>query len=228
MSPSVNVMRGVILIKNTPYLIQVPVTRSRIETAGEKSWLSFPNKVFSEEDVLAWVINPPRWESYWDKDKKKVQASLQEIATLLRKISIRKVGANISDSTVRNLLAGVVIHLNSSSTLIFRDDDEGGFARAQWELQMACESAYKGLLQQKNGSFTETHDLFTIHDQSALPEASVKRQWIKELPRWNEAANLRYGLGSHPSMAMIFRWYKLALKIMDLCNWNLKAFSVSH
>lgn len=211
---SVNGMRGVILIKNTPYIIQVPVTKSRIETVGEKSWLSFPNHILPEEDALNWIINPPRWESYPVKDQKKIQSSLQEIATLLRRISNRKIGANIGDLTARNLLAGVVIHLRSASTLIFRDDDEGGFARAQWELQMACESAYKALLQQKSGNFQQTHDLFTIHDQSGVLEESVRRQWLKDLPRWNEAANLRYGLGSHPTAAEIFRWYRLTLKIV--------------
>jgi hypothetical protein len=158
---------------------------------------------------------------------KKIHSSLREVSTLLRRISSRKIGAEISDNTVRNLLAGVVIHLNSASTLIFRDDDEGGFARAQWELQMACESAYKGLLQQKNGIFQETHDLFTIHDQSQIQEESVRRQWIKDLPRWNEAANLRYGLGSHPSTVLIFRWYKLALKIIAGVFDNLDGIDLS-
>jgi len=225
--PSRTSMRGVILIKNTPYLIMVPATRSKVEAFGEKSWLSFPDQVFPEEDVFSWVINPPRWESYSDQDKKKIHSSLKEVATLLRRISSNKIGTKIEDNTVRNLLAGVVIHLSSASTLIFRDDDEGGFARAQWELQMACESAYKGLLQQKNGSFQETHDLFTIHDQSEILEKSVRRQWIKELPRWNEAANLRYGLGSHPSTLLIFRWYKLTLKIVAGVFDNLDGIDLS-
>lgn len=224
---STTTMRGVILIKNTPYLILVPVTRSKPEAIGETSWLSFPNQVLPEEDVYSWVLNPPRWESYQTQDQKKIHSSLREVSTLLRRISSKKIGAKISDNTVRNLLAGVVIHLNSASTLIFRDDDEGGFARAQWELQMACESAYKGLLQQKNGTFQETHDLFTIHDQSQIQEKSVRRQWIKELPRWNEAANLRYGLGSHPSTVLIFRWYKLTLKIIAGVFDNLDGIDLS-
>lgn len=225
---SLSVMQGVILIKNTPYLIQVPVTKSRIEVVGEQSWLSFPNQVCSEEDVFGWVDGAPRWDSYQDRDRQEIEIHIREISTLIRRIMNKKIGAFISDSTIRNLLAGVIVHLGSACTLIFKSDEEGGFARAQWELQMACESAYKALLQQKIGSFPQTHDLFILHDKSGITEEYIDREWIKVLPRWNEAANLRYGLGSHPSTAMIFQWYKLALMIIAGVTENISGTDLSN
>lgn len=226
-TPTINVMRGVTLIASTPFEFHVPVTASEVEVEFETAWLSFPPTVLPGEDIYSWIINPPSWDSYSEDEKTRTTSTMQEIASLLRRISCHKTGAKISDPLVRNLLAGVRVHLHSAAYLISKEDEEGGFARAQWELQMACESAYKGYLQQKNGVFPETHDLFTIHDLSQLPESSVKRQWLKDIPRWNEAVNLRYGIGDHPTVTGIFFWYKQTLRIISGIFENLEGINLT-
>lgn len=213
-APTINVMRGVTLIASTPYELHVPVTASQVEVEFESAWLSFPPALVPGEDVCRWVVNPPMWDTYSEEENDRNTRTMSEVANLLRRISCYKTGATINDPLVRNLLAGVRVHLHSAAYLISREDEEGGYARAQWELQMACESAYKGFLQQKNGQFPEIHDLFAIHDLSKLSEQSVKRQWLKDIPRWNKAANLRYGIGDHPTVNGIFFWYKQTLRII--------------
>lgn len=213
-APTINVMRGVTLIANTPYELHVPVTASQVKVEFESAWLSFPPAVLPNEDVYKWVVNPPTWDTYSEEENDRTTSTMHDVAKLLRRISCYKTGAKISDPLVRNLLAGVRVHLHSAAYLISREDEEGGYARAQWELQMACESAYKGFLQQKNGQFPATHDLFTIHDRSELSEQYVKRQWLRDIPRWNEAVNLRYGIGDHPTVNGIFFWYVQTLRII--------------
>lgn len=227
MTTSEKGMRGIITIANTLFEIRVPITTSQVEVVGQTAWLSFPDKLLPDENVHKWIVNPPNWSTYSDELRRESDEGMSEIAILLRRISCRMTGADVSDPKARNVLAGVKVHLHSAVALICREGEEGSYARAQWELQMACESAYKGLLQQKTGTFPEKHDLFLIHDLANLPEKSVKRQWLIDLPRWNEAANLRYGIGDHPTTVGIFFWYKLTLKIIAGVFENLNGINLS-
>ena len=220
-------MVGVTLVASTPFEFRAPITASRIEVEGETSWLSFPSALLPDDNVRDWIVRPPNWDSFSLSTIKKSDKDLKEVATLLRRISSRLIGASLKDDKVRNILAGVKIHLRSAAILIANEGQEGSYARAQWELQMACESAYKGLLQQKTGSFPEIHDIFVLNDHANLPEKSVKHQWIKNLPRWGEAAELRYGLGEHPTIVGIFFWYKQTLKIIAGVFENLDGLNLS-
>jgi hypothetical protein len=226
-SHSISQWRASTLIAATPFVLYVPVTRSQVEVAGESAWLSFPDRVHPDENVLEWIQAAPDWASYSQETRSKGAADAATVAGLIRRITCRLTGTDVSDRTARNLLAGIAIHLQSASDLIMREGAEGGFARAQWELQMACESAYKGLLQQKNGSFSETHDLFTLHDVSRISEESVNRAWLRDLPRWNESANLRYGIGDHPTVVGIHHWYLVTMKIIAGVAENLRGVNLS-
>lgn len=219
---SKQVMCGTVLVVSTAFEIEVPITKSKVETAGQTAWLSFPSGVQADEDVLAWMVDPPDWSTYDEIARVESIDTARQTASLIRRIASRLTCANLTDELTRSLLAGVRVHLHSASSLILREGDEGGFARAQWELQMACESAYKGLLQQQTGAFPRTHDLFTLHDQSDISEASVRRDWLVSLPRWSEAADLRYGIGDHPTMVGICYWYLLVMKIVAGVLDNLK------
>lgn len=207
-------MRGVTLVSATPFELHVPITASRVEVEGETAWLSFPSTVRPDDDVLSWVVSAPAWDTYSADVRQRTVELASRIATLLRRVSCRLTGALANDEATRNLLPGVRLHLHSAASLIAMEDEEGSFARAQWELQMAIESAYKALLQQRTGDFSETHDLFVLNDRAQVPEASVQRKWLRELPRWHDAANLRYGLGDHPTVVGIMAWYETALKII--------------
>lgn len=93
---------------------------------------------------------------------------------------------------------------------------------------MACESAYKGYLQQKTKHFPETHDLFRLNELASLPSAIAEHRRIKTLPRWWEAADLRYGLGDHPTIVGIFYWYQQSLKIIAGIFENLDGINLTN
>lgn len=220
-------MIGVTLIAGTPFEIRVPITASQIEFEGKSSWLSFPATLLPDDQVRDWIHTPPKWETFADEIVRQADKDMRDVATLLRRISCRMVGASLNDAIVRNILAGVRIHLRSAAILISNEGQEGSFARAQWELQMACESAYKGYLQQKEQGFPETHDLFRLNEITNLPNATRWHELIKTLPRWCEAANLRYGLGDHPTIFGIFYWYKQSLKIIAGVFENLDGINLT-
>lgn len=178
--------------------------------------------------MTKWLIDPPNLESYNEKARLGAIESATEIASKLRAIWCHLTGARLSDEIAKGLLAGVIVHLESASMLILGRGKEGSFARAQWELQMACESAYKGLLQQRAGNFTESHDLFYLHDCCLPYSDSVPRNLLRKIPRWQEAANLRYGQGGQPTIFGIFSWYKVALTVIAEVLRNLEGLKLAN
>lgn len=218
---------GVVLVASTPFEINVPITESQIEVEGETAWLSFPAEVFPNDDVESWVVCPPNWNVYPDEIIEIFEADIKRVSTLLRRISCRLLGLSTEEKTVIRMLAGVKIHLRSAASLIMNEGQEGSFARAQWELQMACESAFKSYLQQKTASFPETHDLFRLNELAKLPNQTAMHDWIKLLPRWCDSANLRYGLGDHPTITGIFAWYHCSLKIIAGVVENLEGINLT-
>lgn len=227
-SSSTRHFQGVTLIASTPFELQVPTVVTYPGVPGNSAWLTWPDTVLNDEDVTKWLIDPPDLLSYSEKSRLAAIESATEIASKLRAIWCRLTGAALSDDIARGLLAGVIIHLESAGMLILNGKKEGSFARAQWELQMACESAYKGLTQQRTGSFTESHDLFTLHDRCLPYSDTVPRELLRKIPRWQEAANLRYGQGDQPTIFGIFSWYKVALTVIAEILRNLEGLQLAN
>lgn len=227
-SNSTRHVRGVTLIASTPFELQVPTTISYPGVPGETARLTWPDALLPEEDVTKWILNTPDLSSYNEESRLEAVSIATEIASKLRAISCRLTGAKLSDETAKGLLAGVIIHLETAAELILREGKEGSFGRAQWELQMACESAYKGLAQQRTGNFTESHDLFTLHDRCLPHSYTVQRELLRKIPRWQEAANLRYGQGDQPTIFGIFSWYKVALTVIAEILQNLEGLQLAN
>lgn len=208
--------RSVVLIAGTPFGLRVPVTRSKPEVEGETAVLFWPGSVSKEENPLDWVVDPPNFGSYSSEALAKARKDSTRAANRIRAISCRFIGAELTDEATRAVLAGVKIHLQSAASLILREDEDGRLPRAQWELQMACESAYKGVLQQRKGGFPPHHDLFVLNREAKPFVGRVADEWLRELPRWTEAAELRYGLGDFtPTITGIVAWYDTTLKIVS-------------
>ncbi len=76
---------------------------------------------------------------------------------------------------------------------------------------MAVELALKAVMQQRSGSFTETHDLFILYDR--VPDGlAFTRATLKKLPDWQLMIELRYGGGSEVYPGYGFIAYRAALK----------------
>ena len=128
----------------------------------ESAWLSFPCNVLQDEVPLKWVVRPPNYKTYSQKDIDTFHKVIKVRAQRIRAITGRIICADVTNPDTLAILEGVQLHLQSVTALILRDHEKGRFARAQWELQMACESAFKGVLLQHTGKFPEHHDLFVL------------------------------------------------------------------
>jgi HEPN domain-containing protein len=144
-----------------------------------------------------------------------VTTACREVASLLRSIMVKLMGIQPSDSIVRGFLNGVRLHVEVAAEHIVRERKEGVTPRAYWEIQMACECAYKALLQQKGGAFIETHDLFRLHDEAAPYQLTIKRDMLKKFPRWKEMIELRYGQTIDTTITAFYETYRTMLQVVE-------------
>lgn len=209
-----SIFRGITLYACTPFEMEIPRTTVRQGKPGETIWLGFPASVGEAEDAEKWVVALPNTDTYSPEALTLARTETHFVANTLRFISSRLTGAAFTDDSARSLIAGVQIHLEAATGLILSEGNEGSYSRAQWELQMAVESSFKGLLQQRKGTFPHKHCLSLLFDMTRSYCPSIDRNLIATLPNWREAASLRYGLGDAPTSYGIFESYKVALALI--------------
>jgi hypothetical protein len=207
--------RAVMQFARTFFEMNVPQCVISPGVPGKTIWLSFPAEVLSDEDVFNWIRDLPNVDTYSQVALTEACEDAAKVANAIRSISSRLIGTKSVDEISERLLAGIQIHLQGAADRILSQGDRGGYSRAQWELQMALESAFKGLMQQRTGQFTKTHNLFLLFDQTAQFRPAMSRTILQALPNWEQAVDLRYGLGDEPTAHGIFGWYKTTLEIIS-------------
>jgi hypothetical protein len=202
-----------ILIRDTPYLLSVPMTTTEPGTPGESFWLCFHDAVQSGEDVLSWVQHGPVFASLEAKDMKAARRMAAEMATKLRAIHIAFMGMDGSDPKVVELRDAILPNLERAARHLVKADAEN-VRLAHWDMQMGCELSLKCLTQQRTGTFKETHDLFYLYDQMPEPLPPFARTELSKLPNWEKMAELRYGGGPPVPVRHAFRSYRATLTIV--------------
>jgi|SRR4051812_18728528 len=206
---------GFMLIWKTPFALKVPITVVKPDEPGKTVWVSFPDAVEEAENSTDWLVDPPNLGAMSASDLAKTTAECKRISSSLRSIMSKLVGIPSGNPIVRGFLNGARLHVEVAAEHVTRDRHEGVTPRAYWELQMACECAYKALLQQKRSSFIETHDLFRLHDEAQSCGVVLNRDVLKKLPRWKEMVELRYGQTLDPSIAGFYESYCAMLQVVE-------------
>lgn len=213
--PAASVVRGLVLIWGTPFPIEVPTQIVRPAQPGLTVLLSFPESVTDSENPTDWLVSPPNIDQMPARELAKVSSECRKIASLLRSIKVKLLGIDHSNPVVSGFLGGVKVHIESASEHILGMRQEDSIPRAYWELQMACECAYKALLMQKTGTFQEIHDLFLLHDEAAKHKVILSRDLVKRIPRWRDMVSLRYGQAKSPTIVEFYEAYKVMLRIVE-------------
>ncbi len=207
------VVLGVVLVRDIPVELNVPLSTTTVEIPGETAWVHFPGKVADDEQPENWLVKSPPLDKLHELENERFRTDLLTVCNNLRTICIGLMGVVGTRSEVRDLAAGIKPDLQSSASNILRNDDAAR-AVALWSLQMAIEKAYKALACQKNGSFRETHDLFRLHDDVSDHVQPVNRNLLKRLPNSREAIDLRYGIGHKPNLGYAVGAYVAALELI--------------
>jgi hypothetical protein len=205
--------RGVIIVRDLPVELKVPLTRGEVETHDKTAWLYFPIEVHPIEEPLKWLVGGPRLDKLSTDALDKVRSDAARIATALRSVWQFTNGVEPSDTIIDGFLGGILAEMESAAAQILRNESKV-IGNALWSMQMACERVLKAFSQQRVGSFRETHDLFVLFDDAASQGLVADRLLLKTLPRVDDAVSARYGLGSAMAIAESVDAYKAALSLI--------------
>jgi hypothetical protein len=149
------------------------------------------------------------------KDRLLIGKRAKAVSELLRSIEAKLLGTGQCKPVTKGFLEAIRLHLRSAAREVIENWETTGTSKAAWEMQMACECSLKALSNEKEGSFKESHDLFTLYDQVEHHLRLLRRAELKRLPRWNEMVGLRYGQGESPTLDSCFKMYLATLKIVN-------------
>ncbi|WP_027547601.1 hypothetical protein [Bradyrhizobium sp. WSM2254] len=216
-----NVACGVVLVRDLPVELAVPLTRSKVETPGETAWLFFPVTVEQDEDPLDWLMAAPSLATLNKAAKEGVGKDAVAIATALRSIRIDFMGIEPHDDAVFGLLEGVLAEFESAARQMLRAEPTGR-ASALWTLQMAVERTLKAFAQHKAGTFRQIHNLYELFDDVAGYGTGADRNLLKKLPRDRDVMSDRYGLRGTPTIWETYEAYKAALLLVSSLSRHFK------
>ena len=204
---------GIVVVVGTIFAIHVPNLRTRPGNPGKTVWLSFPDGLRDDENVLDWIKNPPNYSMLSPSELCDAEEFATEVTNNLRFIHTGLMGVKGGNDTLDGFKDGILLHLQQAAQLLLDQKPESS-KRAYWELQVACEETLKTLQVQQTGKFKETHDLFYLYDEVSAPSPAFNRDLLKTLPRWEEMANLRYGQGTYGDRNECVKCYRATLAIV--------------
>jgi len=205
-------LTGVVMIAGTTFGLRVPRNTFRPSEKADCIWIGFPDDVRNEEDPISWIVNPPNLAHLTPAQRKEAKSNARLVAGRLRFISSGLTAMMRSDESFDGFRAGILPRLTNAANLLISGSSEA-VQQSFWEMQIACESALKGLQQQRTKTFKPTHDLFVLYD-GIDPHPEFKRDTLKRLPRWEDASNLRYGQGDKRSCTDAIKSYEGTLVIV--------------
>ncbi|GGE83571.1 hypothetical protein [Niveispirillum cyanobacteriorum] len=211
--------RGIVLIYGLPFEILIPTTTSRPGKHGpgrhmETVWIRFPDIILDDEDILSWIVNSPNIDAMPPDVVVDVRQQITDIATSIRSIKTNFMASG-GNNEVLGLKSNTLASLQAFPDLICASDPKR-IQRSYWEIQMACESAFKAVTLQRTGKFKHTHDLFLLYDE--LNDASpldFNRDALKAIPNWGEMVDLRYAQGVRENLLECFKCYRQSLFIIS-------------
>ena len=205
-------LRGVISINETTFAVHVPRFRTRKSQTPNRVWFGIPDNIGDNEDPMSWVKLAPDLNHLSDAESQKAQSDARSVSERLRFINSAITGISDSSEALRGFLTGILPRLAHAADMLTTGTNDT-LQQAFWELQLACENALKSVQQQRTNSFKSTHDLFALYD-GISPAPKLSRELLKKLPRWEEAAELRYGQGNHKTRSEAMSAYNAALSIV--------------
>lgn len=204
---------GCVLVADTPFAMRVPIITRRQGKPGETIWIHFPKEVEEDEDALTWIEKGPNIDAWPREAGMKARRLANEVACAIRAIQTSLVTVERPTDRVGELRDGIVPHLDRAADQIVRARPEN-LKHAHWDLQMACELAFKLLSEQRAGTFEPKHDLHYLYDQVPGPPP-FKRTLLKNFPNWQKMAEWRYGGGPPVSIVETFSHYRTTLQIVQ-------------
>lgn len=205
-------LRGVTLIRDTPFLVKVPMHRTEIVEEGRKAWMYFEEGVGKGEDPVDWLIDPPNLDKM---EKSQRDADIQRLTTVcehLRGINFRLLGAGTDDVSA-GFRRALRSYLESAAERI-RVADPSDFGPAWSDLQLAIENGVKLAHQTVFGSYKQKHNLRNRLDELRPHGVVFDLSRLDDWPIYDEISDLRYAQAPAGGIATLFAAYQLCLEVV--------------
>ena len=212
---------SMVLIHETPFLIQVPKSFRLKTDEPNVYWFGFPASVQAEEDPVRWIQNRGVVKRLSPEELEDVRSDASRAANLVRSIGF-DVGLFEYESglSVRELAQSVRADLQSSARNLC-ERNEASVRSAAWEASQATEKALKLLIVQKGESPRHIHDLPELAQRAEnLGTLTIDRGTLALIPSGRDATNLRYG--GEVSLSNAVDAYIAALKIVKQVLFEAK------
>lgn len=198
-----------ILIRQTPFLLNIPLSRSTAQAADYTFWVTFLANVQPDEDPLEWIADPPNLSEVPEHQRQEVTQRASRTAEDIRQTWNVLLSADHVSERARRHAALVLPHLESTARLIAKHDPLA-LSSAIWDANFAAEQAIKCyLLQDMATSVPNTHDVKALHNlarwNSPLPKPLLDS--IDLMPSGSDAVRHRYSELGTPSLFAVFDLY---------------------
>lgn len=210
-----NAHTATILIRNTPFLIRIPLSISTAKEADNTFWIRFLSSVQSDDDPFSWVVDPPSFTELSEDQLGEVAQEICKAAENARVIWSTLLTVDHISEKARRHSRLVLPYLESAAKLIAKYDSIA-LSSAIWEVNFAAEQAIKShLLQKKSVKIPNTHDIKTLHNLvtwNTSPSQSLIDS-IALMPSGENAIRYRYSELENPSVFKVMTLYKASQTI---------------
>lgn len=212
-------LSGIVVFHRTPTRIAMPVTTSRVEVEGETAWLTFPDKLQDDEDVLGLFQSAPNLNSLQPDERELFLDSIKEIVHWSRSIQLNLQSASGLCEDATAMVASVWLHFEKAISDIMTLKPASATVGC-WELHLCVEKAFKIFIYQNNAKKTG-HCLDSLYEEAKKFGLILTPSLLPSLPHWKAAIQYRYG-EKIISIDQIIDIYRVALQVVFEITQELK------
>lgn len=212
-------LSGLVLFHRTPTKIQIPVVTSRVEVEGETSWLTFPDKLQDDEDVLGLFQSKPNLNTLSSEERELFLANIKEIVRWSRCINLNLQMASGLSEVATQMAAGVWGHIEKAISDILTLKPASASVGC-WELHFSIEKSFKIYFYQNNKKETG-HSLEDLNEEAKKIGLLLTPSLLTALPHWKKAIQYRYG-EEKISIDQAINIYRVALQAVFEITEGLK------
>jgi hypothetical protein len=133
---------AVILIRQTPFLLSIPLSTHTAQASDGTFWITLPADILPEEDPLLWIAEPPSLSELTDDQLEALVQQARSCVQSIRQISNVLMSINHACDRARRHSSLILPYLEAAARQIARQDPLSSSC-AIWDANFAAEQAMK-------------------------------------------------------------------------------------
>jgi len=205
---------GVLLIYDTPFRIEIPLSVTGERVSQTSGWFCMPNSILEHENVFDWITCPPNFKKMSAEERSFLEADLRAIAEAIRSLRINLMTATIESDALQNLADSIPSHVEKAANDIL-SLSQAGISSSFWELHLAMEKSLKLLLRQKGSTAPNIHVLKDLCDKAnRMTGVSIDISLLSNVASHKDAICHRYGEANEITLEEAILNYKNSLVVV--------------